>query len=50
MLKEIIEFKGFKLIDSEKYCKRAIAGLTKKIFTEATTPLIPYAIYNHLLN
>ena len=33
-----------------EYCPKAIAGVTKKIFTEALTPLIPYSIYNEILN
>jgi len=50
LLKEIKDFKTFRLLDSEAICKRAIAGLMKKIFTESIIPLIPYSIYNYLLN
>jgi len=50
LLKEVIDLSTFRLVDTEKYCKRSIAGLMKKIFTESVTPLIPYPIYNFILN
>ena len=50
MLKEIKDFKTFRLLDCETHCKRSIAGLMKKVFTESVTPLIPYQVYNYILN
>lgn len=50
LLKEIKDFKTFRILDSETHCKRSIGGLMKKIFTESATPLIPYPVYNYLLN
>lgn len=50
LLKEIIDLNKFCLIDTETHCKRAISGLMKKIFTESASPLIPYPIYNFILN
>ena len=50
MLKYAYNLKTFRTLELNEYCPKAIAGVTKKIFTEALTPLIPYSIYNEILN